>query len=88
MEFVGKHRWNIFLLNDRKKFIDFKMPNYRILSANTLLDILSLSADATAISTIGDIIIELASNVMLTYQGKGQEITGLPLYNGLLELRA
>lgn len=63
------------------------MPNDRILSKDTLLDILSLSADATAIYTSQDIVIEMANDAMLAFWGKGREIIGLPLYDGVPELR-
>jgi two-component system sensor histidine kinase VicK len=63
------------------------MPNDRILSKDTLLDILLLSADATAIYTSEDIIIEMANDAMLAFWGKNREIIGLPLYDGVPELR-
>lgn len=63
------------------------MPNNRILSKDTLLDILLLSADATAIYTSEDTIIEMANDAMLAFWGKGREIIGLPLYDGVPELR-
>ncbi len=63
------------------------MPNDRILSKDALLDILSLSADATAIYTSDDIVIELANDAMLKFWGKGREIIGMPLYDGVPELR-
>ncbi|WP_342644498.1 ATP-binding protein [Mucilaginibacter sp. CSA2-8R] len=62
------------------------MPNNRILSKDTLLDILTLSADATAIYTGDDIIIEMANDAMLAFWGKQREIIGLPLYDGVPEL--
>lgn len=63
------------------------MPNDRILSKDALLDILLLSADATAVYTSEDIIIEMANDAMLAFWGKGREIIGLPLYDGVPELR-
>jgi PAS domain S-box-containing protein len=63
------------------------MPTDRILSKDALLDILQLSADATAIYTSEDIIIEMANDAMLEFWGKGREIIGQPLYDGVPELR-
>jgi two-component system sensor histidine kinase VicK len=71
----------------RKKLILIKMPNDRILSNDNLLDILLLSADATAIYTSEDFIIEMANDAMLAFWGKEREIIGLPLYDGVPELR-
>jgi two-component system sensor histidine kinase VicK len=62
------------------------MPHDRILTKDALLDILSLSADATAIYTSNNIIIEMANDAMLAFWGKSREIIGLPLYDGVPEL--
>lgn len=57
------------------------------LTDSALLDIIALSADAMAIYTSEEMIIEFANDAMLAFWGKGREIIGLPLYEGVLELQ-
>jgi PAS domain S-box-containing protein len=56
-------------------------------SASGLLSILMQSTEATAIYSGKDIIIEYANNTMLTFWGKGPEIIGTKLEEGVPELK-
>lgn len=62
-------------------------PKTRILDDKDLLNILALSADATAIYTSENITIEMANDAMLAFWGKGREVIGLPLYDAVPELQ-
>ncbi|OOQ58633.1 PAS domain-containing protein [Mucilaginibacter pedocola] len=55
-------------------------------SSDELLEVLSLSANATAIYRTKDIIIQWANKAMLDLWGKDSSITGLPLEVGVPEL--
>ena len=58
----------------------------RVLSSNQLLEILSLSKDATAIYTSEDIVIEMANDAMIAFWGKDRSIIGKPLQDAVPEL--
>src|SRR6478735_8884884 len=53
------------------------------LSSEELLDILSLSENATAIYTSEDIIIQSANDAMLRFWGKDKSVIGLPLLKAI-----
>jgi PAS domain S-box-containing protein len=60
-----------------------KEQDKKRLTERTLLDIIALSADAMAIYTGEEIIIEFANDAMLELWGKGRAIIGLPLYEAM-----
>jgi PAS domain S-box-containing protein len=62
------------------------MDSYRPLSDKELLDILSLSVNATAIYTTGDIIIQSANDAMISIWGKDKSVIGRALEKALPEL--
>jgi PAS domain S-box-containing protein len=57
------------------------------LSCENLLDILTLSHNATAIYTTHDVIIESVNNAMLKFWGKGKDIIGMPLEEAVPALK-
>lgn len=57
------------------------------LSSDELLEIFSLSENATAVYTTDEIIIQAASKAMLSYWGKDQSIIGKPLEEAVPELK-
>lgn len=57
------------------------------LDDRTLLEILALSQDATAIYTGDDIIIEMANDKMISFWGKDRSVIGKPLLEAVPELR-
>lgn len=57
------------------------------IATSTLLDVLMQSAEAAAIYSDEQIIIEYASKAMLAFWGKGPEIIGMPLEEGVPELK-
>lgn len=63
------------------------MAKNNSLSFEQLVSILEQSADATAIYTTQELIIEFASSAMLAFWGKGKDIIGLPLEEGVPELK-
>lgn len=64
------------------------MPSKKhLLSSSQIVDIFSTSKNATAIFTGEDIIIEFANNAILAFWGKDKRIIGLPLEEGVPELR-
>jgi PAS domain S-box-containing protein len=64
-----------------------KEQDKKRLTERTLLDIIALSADAMAIYTGEEIIIEFANDAMLALWGKGREVIGLPLYEAVPALQ-
>lgn len=58
----------------------------RVLTNNQLLEILSLSKDATAIYTSEDIVIEMANDAMIAFWGKDRSVIGKPLQDAVPEL--
>ncbi len=56
------------------------------LNNGQILSILTLSEDATALYTSGDVVIEFANEAMLASWGKDQSIIGQPLATGVPEL--
>lgn len=64
-----------------------KEQDKKRLTDSALLDIIALSADATAIYTSEEIIIEFANDAMLAFWGKERNIIGLPLYDAVPELQ-
>ncbi|RQO77851.1 hypothetical protein DBR40_07735 [Pedobacter sp. KBW01] len=58
----------------------------RVLDSTQLLEILSLSKDATAIYTSEDIVIEMANDAMIAFWGKDRSIIGKPLQEAVPEL--
>lgn len=64
------------------------MESYsRVLSNNQLLEVLSLSKDATAIYTSEHIVIEMANDAMIAFWGKDRSIIGKPLEDAVPELK-
>lgn len=65
------------------------MENRRVSTLNdrTLLEILALSQDATAIYTGDDIVIEMANDKMISFWGKNRSVIGKPLLEAVPELR-
>jgi len=59
----------------------------RVLDSIQLLEILSLSKDATAIYTSEDIVIEMANDAMIAFWGKDRSIIGKPLQEAVPELK-
>ncbi|MNK50525.1 Sensor protein kinase WalK [compost metagenome] len=59
----------------------------RVLNSTQLLEILSLSKDATAIYTSEDIVIEMANDAMIAFWGKDRSIIGKPLQEAVPELK-
>ncbi len=57
------------------------------MSPEELLHILTLSKDATAIYSTGDIIIEFVNEAMLSYWSKGPEIVGMPFAEAIPVLK-
>lgn len=57
-----------------------------LFTSEKLLEILSLSPNATAIYTGEEITIQAANDVMLGYWGKGRNVIGLPLVKAVPEL--
>ncbi|HEY0670507.1 MAG TPA: ATP-binding protein [Sphingobacteriaceae bacterium] len=57
------------------------------LSSDELLEIFSLSENATAVYTTDEIIIQAASKAMISYWGKDQSIIGKPLEEAVPELK-
>lgn len=57
------------------------------LDDRTLLDILALSQDATAIYTGDNIVIEMANDKMISFWGKDRSVIGKPLLDAVPELR-
>ena len=60
------------------------MPNQ--FSDRELIEILSLSPNATAVYSTDQIIIQIANDAMLAFWGKGKSVIGLPLEQALPEL--
>lgn len=58
----------------------------RVLTNNQLLEILSLSKDATAIYTSEDIVIEMANDAMIAFWGKDRSVIGKTLQDAVPEL--
>jgi|GEM_PF-4608605 len=56
-------------------------------STADLLQVLSRSADATAVYSGEDIVIEFANNAMLAFWGKDERIIGQSLEEGVPELK-
>ncbi len=63
------------------------MPSTPQLTHEKLLQVLSLSENATAIYTSGDIIIETANNAMIAFWGKDHSVIGKPLIEAVPELK-
>ncbi|NCD69361.1 ATP-binding protein [Mucilaginibacter agri] len=63
------------------------MNNEQRLSSNQLLEVLSLSKNATAIYTTHDIIIETANDAMIAFWGKDRAVIGKPLEEAVPELK-
>ncbi|MEH3114849.1 PAS domain-containing sensor histidine kinase [Pedobacter terrae] len=64
------------------------MESYsRVLSNDQLLEVLSLSKDATAIYTSEHIVIEMANDAMISFWGKDRSIIGKPLEDAVPELK-
>ena len=61
--------------------------NFPRLSSDELLDILSLSDNATAIYTTEHVVIQSANDAMLNFWGKDKSIIGLPLAEGVPALK-
>lgn len=59
----------------------------KVLSNDQLLEVLSLSKDATAIYTSADIVIEMANDAMIDFWGKDRSIIGKPLEDAVPELK-
>jgi len=59
----------------------------RVLDSSQLLEVLSLSKDATAIYTSEDIVIEMANDAMIAFWGKDRSIIGKPLQEAVPELK-
>ncbi|WP_134203487.1 PAS domain-containing sensor histidine kinase [Pedobacter suwonensis] len=59
----------------------------KVLSNDQLLEVLSLSKDATAIYTSADIVIEMANDAMIDFWGKDRSIIGKPLEHAVPELK-
>ncbi len=64
------------------------MENHKAsrLNDRTLLEILALSQDATAIYTGDDIIIEMANDKMISFWGKDRSVIGKPMLEAVPEL--
>lgn len=58
----------------------------KLLSDRALIDIISLSKDATAVYTGDDLYINFANNEMLSFWGKDKRIIGMPLETAVPEL--
>ncbi|TCD26358.1 hypothetical protein EZ456_13765 [Pedobacter psychrodurus] len=64
------------------------MASYsKVLSNNQILEVLSLSKDATAIYTSEHIVIEMANDAMIAFWGKDRSIIGKPLEEAVPELK-
>jgi two-component system sensor histidine kinase VicK len=65
------------------------LENHRTarLDDSTLLEILLLSQDATAIYTGEDMVIEMANDMMISFWGKDRSVIGKPLLDAVPELR-
>jgi two-component system sensor histidine kinase VicK len=57
------------------------------LDCHRLLEVLSQSKNATAVYTTEDVIIETANDAMLSFWGKDRSIIGLPIEEGVPELK-
>ncbi|WP_157799075.1 PAS domain-containing protein [Mucilaginibacter auburnensis] len=63
------------------------MNKTKLLSCEELLDIFSTSHIATAIYTTDDLVIEAATQAMLSFWGRSRDIVGLPLEVAVPELK-
>ena len=65
------------------------MENHKAsqLDDRTLLEVLALSQDATAIFTGDDIVIEMANDKMISFWGKDRSVIGKPLSEAVPELK-
>ncbi len=59
----------------------------KVLNNNQLLEVLSLSKDATAIYTSEQIVIEMANDAMIAFWGKDRSVIGKPLEDAVPELK-
>src|SRR5579859_2692805 len=62
------------------------MNHNRRLSQDTLLHVLSLSTDATAVYTGEELLIEMASDAMIAFWGKDKSVIGKTLGEAVPEL--
>ncbi len=62
--------------------------NNTVLNADQLLQVLSLSENATAIYTSDDIVIEMANDAMIGFWGKDRSVIGKTLLEAVPELRS
>lgn len=58
-----------------------------LFTSEKLINILSLSQNATAIYTTGQIIIQTANDAMIRFRGKDRSIIGQPLEEAVQELK-
>jgi PAS domain S-box-containing protein len=63
------------------------MPASHKLNDRQIVEILSMSKDATAIYATSDLYIQFVNNAMLAFWGKGPEIIGMPLEEAVPELK-
>lgn len=62
------------------------MNRYLHLTDHEILNVLSLSANALAVYSTEDIIIQTANDAMIAFWGKDRSIIGLPLEEAVPEL--